>query len=221
MPWLDAVRATGKLSVFLHDSLDRSSWGTVFKSALSELNTLSARHKLGVTMVQSGDPPDDNGGGSNVQVEVPKGQPEFTIFGDKHVFNDEPFDQTGLHGLTLRVAVFVKGFRRSVKAFVFVPGTPSITKRLAGDPVRLYIAVHELVHVCGLKDAAHARRSEANPGVFMTLPGTFEGKTPSDDRIKLKDAVFVNGAVVTPPLLSPPITLSPSTIQLVQQNWEQ
>src|SRR6185436_258834 len=111
-PWLDTVRATGKISVFLHPSLDRSSWGTVFKSALNEFNTLSERHKLGVTMVESADPPDDNGGGSNVQAEVPNGQPTFKIFGDEHVYDEEPFSQTGLHGLTLRVAVFVKGFRR-------------------------------------------------------------------------------------------------------------
>ena len=219
-PWKDNVRALGKLTVFLHDSLDRSSWGVVFRNALDEFNQLSARHQLGVTMEKSTTPPADNGGGSDVQVEVPAGQPEFTLFGIKHVHDKEPFSRIGLHGLTLPPAIFINGFLKTVKAFVFVPGAPSFEKRLVGDEVKRHIAIHEFIHVCGLSNLAHTRQSEANPGVFLNFPGTSEGKTAADDRIKLKDPVILGGVVVTPAVLSPPITLAQSTIGLVQENWE-
>src|SRR5262249_2209 len=141
--------------------------------------------------------------------------------------NPLQFSPTGLHGATEMLGRSGGGWER---AFVFVPETPMVSAakhvgpgpddfqhidRLAGSGIRLFIAVHELIHVCGPSNAEH---NSPGPGadVFTNGPQAFEGAfdKPEDDKILLWN---------NPPLqrvFAPPITLKKKVIDLIQKNWK-
>jgi hypothetical protein len=168
------------LRVFADSSVKNDGvWLRVFRDALVKFNGL----KLGVTLVEEPtDPPDPlTLAGAHVQFATgagtitaqARGKPQSgTLVG------------TDLHGHTFT-------FRDPgiVKAFIFVPATPTIGGggRQAGDPIRLYIAVHELLHACGLQDSDH--NPEAIPDVFCSEPtasmNPIQGATEADDRMRV------------------------------------
>src|SRR5262249_21897554 len=103
------------------------------------------------------------------------------------------------------------------KAYVFVPITPmaSSPNRLVGDPVKLFIAVHEFFHVCGLSDAEHSPGNNADAfiGTPVVTPQLIvDPKNPDGDRIS-------TGVFGVNQRRFPPITLSARTAGLIQNNW--
>ena len=58
--WISSVKDTHQLNYYLNSVT--GLWRTAVQDAIREFNALSARHSLGVTYVQSSDPPTDTGG---------------------------------------------------------------------------------------------------------------------------------------------------------------
>jgi hypothetical protein len=206
-PWDDSIKASKSLTIFAGPSIPGSVWAGVFTNAIAEFNRLSSANTLGVTFTASTTAPDpNNSGGANVQFEVANGKIGFVSFGT-------PFSLqvigTSLFGDTKQVSVKYgdSGPERMIRAFIVLPATPQINAspvRGVGDGVKLLMAVHEMVHACGLTNADHCPDD-----LFNGSPQPRAGSTPADDKIE------VNG-----PKLLPPLFLAPKTIAAIQNNWK-
>jgi hypothetical protein len=219
-PWITNVRNRKKLFVFAHDSVNVSGgfWNGVLKQAIDAFNSLNLR----VTMETSPDQPDRNGaGGADVQFEAAGGPITVTFNGTGSV---KRFSNTIDPIATEGAAVLIPEAGEIIKCFIFVPSTPKIkgsTSRGVDNPVKLWIAVHELIHAAGgLEDSEHS--PENNPDVFLGFPSLSEGTVDpqtgkrEQDGIILKKAAVGRPAVVSRP---PPIPLSAATKGKINQIW--
>jgi len=59
-PWHDSIKKTGQLTIFPKPSVTSGAWGVVFTDALAEFNALSSKRSLGVTFVETKDPPNED-----------------------------------------------------------------------------------------------------------------------------------------------------------------
>ena len=217
-PWMESVRRSKQLTVFPTQAVVQGSWAGVFTAAMAEFNRLSATLNFGVTLVLSATPPDSNGfGGANVNFDVGDGEMHYMVLG-----NDKSVNVVGdaLHGHT-QVASWIngKGDKEVIKAFTYVPRNPIVetgpagqqVKRNAGDGIRLFIAVHELIHTAGLSNPEHS--PESIPDIFIGQPQPSPGKTPQDDKLRIR---------LDPPnnnLFAPPLIVSARTAGLIRSNW--
>jgi hypothetical protein len=231
-PWEDSIRNRNpkELTVFATKAVTGGSWGPLFTKSLAEFNRLSSINKLGVTLTESKSSPDDDKegeGGAEVRFDVGSGTLSGRTLGTD--FEEKNFSPTGIHGFT---QTFKRQFgtqpARMRRAFVFVPANPQIQaavrqpkgdftfiNRLAGDGVRLFIAVHELIHACGLDNADHS--PETDPDVMCGCPPhgcpqTAAGPAdkPELDKIRLR---------FEPRVTTPPLTLSARTAGLIRGIW--
>ena len=218
-PWLDKTKNTKQLTVFPTDGVTKGPWSSVFTSALQEFNRISTAMNLGVTLVLSSTPPETNGlGGADVNFDVGSGTMNYTVLG-----NDLSVDVIGsaMHGHTQVVSVLnaKKQANEVIKAFTYVPATPMMSsgpagkqiQRGVGDGVKLIIAVHELVHACGLSNSDHSPGIEAD--IFIAQPQPSPGAKPADDRLLLR---------LNPPnnIFAPPLFLTGRTAGLIRNNWK-
>ena len=218
--WLQDIKDTKQLTVFPTPRLVRSRWGPIFDRALDKFNELSTTHKLVVKLTRADGPPDSEKGqegGANVQFDYSGSVPRYRFNGEEHT-PDEPFSATEIHGLT---ETFTRG-GRSVKAFIFVPMYPLANfEREVGDEVKLFIAVHELVHAAGcLSNDDHS--PENNPDVFcgppVSTPQFIQGQTAAEDKVGLKSGQLTPTFFI-PPVHAPPIKLSARTAGLIRNRW--
>jgi hypothetical protein len=203
--WEDPVKKRKQLTVFAGSSITGGKWSGVFSNAIKEFNRLSTAHALGVVLTQTTQAPDSNGpGGANVQFEAGAGSVNFTAYGQAFSVS---VDGKALAGHTSQVMLSFNGVARIAKAFIVVPATPEIGdlgRRVAGDGVKLLIAVHELFHACGLSSNDH------NPDdLFNGFPQAIKGGTPAEDRIEVNHHKRL-----------PPLFLSSITIGAVQALWK-
>jgi len=180
VPWLDDVKKTGRLTLTLDDSADKAGWGNVFKNAIIEFNKLSSNLSLGVAYDKA-----DNPAKAKVEVRAANGAFEFGLPPDIPM-KTYKFDGSGLHGLckpvltTVTDAARLEQFRM-IKAYIYVPASPkgdSSSPRPVGDPIKLVIAVHEMVHACGLIDD-----KEHSVDDLFCWPQLRLGATPDEDRL--------------------------------------
>lgn len=176
--WSSSIKDTGKLTVY--NGIAVGKWATVFKAALASFNKNSG---LTIKMVET-----KNKDQANIVMQLSGGTSSFEYDGTTYPV---VFDGTLAHGQTLT-------FARDggiEKAAVFLPITP---KENHIDVLR-FIAVHELIHACGLENGEHA-----GDGVFITLPNIRNGKIwASADSKKM-----------------PPLFFSQSTISKLQNNLQ-
>jgi hypothetical protein len=188
-PWLDPIKKTGQLTIHFGDSLGKAGWIPLFKDAIIEFNKLSASHKLGVTFIREDDPKKANvearAARGNFKVEYP---PDFPYdippaMRDKTI----SFDGAKPHGYCKALLTPVKDQAKVeqykvVQAYIYVPTAPAGQRNgrpsPVGDPVKLVIAVHELIHACGLVDD-----NEHSVDDVFSWPQLRMGTTPSDDRV--------------------------------------
>jgi len=219
-PWVGSVRNRKKLFVFAHQSVSESGgfWTGVLKQAIDAFNSL----RLRVTMETSQDPPDRNGpGGADVQFEAASGPVSVTFSGTGSI---KRFSNTVDPISTEGAAVLIPEAGEIIKCFIFVPSIPKIggvTSRGVDNPVKLWIAVHELIHAAGgLDNSDHS--PENNPDVFLGFPSLSEGTNDPKtgkrelDGIVLKKSAAGRQAVVSRP---PPIPLSAATAGKINQIW--
>ena len=196
------------LTVFADQSVKKDAdWFRVFKDALVKFNAL----KLGVTLVEEPKDPPDAVTLAGAHVQFATGAGTITAKGRGKPMTDNLIG-TELHGRTFT-------FRDPgiAKAFIFVPATPMIggSGRQVGDGIRLYIAIHELLHACGLEDSDH--NPEANPDVFCSEPtasmNPIQGQTAAGDRMRVGNPRPDNKNVF------PPISANGRTRSGIQRLW--
>jgi hypothetical protein len=197
-PWVSSVKDTGQLTIY--NNLSSGKWVHIFKVALQSFNELSKRYGLGVTMSQAKEESE-----ANVVMGVASGVAVYEYDGTKL---SHPFDGKSLHGYTMLISR--EGQRGMEKAVVFLPSDPQTSAGFIGgkevfekanlDMMKV-IAVHELIHACGLENSDHA-----DDGLFcFRITPTGNGKVKAwgqeDDRAM------------------PPLFLSQSTVGKVASLW--
>jgi hypothetical protein len=163
-PWLSSTVTKGELTVY--NDLKSGNWVHIFESARQAFNEL----KLPVTLKAA-----DDKKSADVIMGVSTGSTTFDYDGSS--YPGKALDPTMLHGATR----FATGEEGTMKAFVFLPSQPKSSPRfLPGGKVEYeeaslemmkVIAVHELVHACGLENSDHATTG----GVFY-FPLAPDGK---------------------------------------------
>jgi hypothetical protein len=228
IPWASWIKKTGKLTIALDESIGKQGWSKAFKDGIAKFNELSTQTwKLGVTYE-----PTDNAVTANVVAHAKVGDFEF---GYKDAYYEMPkklkkFDGNSVHGLCSSLYGNEKNRAtkadetKLVKAFIFVPAKPHIQgskSRLVGEPVRLVVAIHEMIHACGLGDEHHT-----TDDVFCWPKAKFdENKNPDDDRVEAftgqrKDEIIAGKTVSVPVMVSmPPVFLNTPTQDKIRALW--
>jgi hypothetical protein len=199
-PWVTEVRGTHQLTFFLNAVA--GAWLAPVESAVREFNALSRQHGLGVRYVPSTEPPTDSGG-ANIAIATANGSVSFGYRGGH---------STTLEGRALSGRTFLApaGGAPIEKGFIFLPQQPMVFTprglRPTGAGVMMVIAVHELIHGCGLFDEDHTPID-----VFNGFPDYVCGPTPAEDKIH-----FLAGGRDQ---FLPPILFSGETARKVRQLW--
>ena len=195
--WIESVRSRGTLTVYAGPSLRGGSWAVVLRNALRDFNALARQHRLGVTLTRS------DSDGAEVLVETATDQISFSYDGTT---TSEAFSANRLHGRTFQVSR--DGYIE--KAYVFLPGSPQINTprglRSVGSGVMQVIAVHELVHACGLHDSDHS-----TDDLFQGNPQVDYGRTAARDRVTIESGGRRRGM--------PPLVLSGETVRRIKALW--
>jgi hypothetical protein len=211
--WLENIRSTQHLTLFPGGTLN-GSWPAVVKNALQEFNKLSGTLGLGVTMTVATAPVDRFLTGANVQVEAATNSATFT-----DTFLGPQTITFGGSAAKTRLLPSPSRGGRVGQALILLPSSPQVlaghtgtrTLREAGDPIKLVIAVHELIHACGLEDSDHTPLG--NPDIFVSpFADEADPVDPAKDR---EDAGTKNGVHV----LLPPVVLSAQTAAKIKALW--
>jgi hypothetical protein len=225
--WFPNVRGTHRLTVFATSAVTGGPWAGVFTKAIDEFNKLSTAMNLQVTLVTGSSirPPDPTSmsSGANVQFDVGDSKVhEITLqnkFGDIISQFTEDFSGATMHGLTIPPQwQDDKGVAHQFRAYVYVPKSPKVNtpagQREVGDGIKLFIAVHELIHACGLSNADHS--PESNADLFIGQPQPSPGNTPATDKLRIHLDPLVK-LPRDPP--DPPFFLTDRTAGLIRSIW--
>ena len=199
-PWTDSVRTSKRLSIHPLASVDKGLWKISFQRSVHNLNLLLKANGIGVTLVvPTGS--HDSGTGDDVRVEAADGDISVSYGGTST--SREKFDGARLHGRTLPASVGDK----IEKAFVFLSARPQINtpkgRRPAGANIIELIAMHEMVHACGLADSDHS-----TDDIFQANPAVDYGSSPAADRVLLPGGKSM-----------PPFKLGAQTIAKLKMLW--
>jgi hypothetical protein len=231
--WEDNIKNSKTLTVFATSKVVNSkTWFPVFQSALTEFNNL----KLGVTLSSPANvtqPDPDGEGGAEIQFDIGNGTLQFKAFGQDFTVKDGNgatlnFSPFAIHGRTEKVSrSFGSGPPKCRRAFIFVPEKPmadcqvrvgkddfKTVQREAGAGVKLFIAVHELIHAAGPGDPDHSPSAGKDADVFSTNPNLIAGAVgaPGDDKFLMS---------IDPPRPTiPPIFVRKRTSDLVKSAWQ-
>lgn len=169
---------------------------------LKEFNGVAKAHKLPMRVKASPKPPKD-GGGADIAINTATDKISLTFPGHDPVA--ETFNATAKHGRTLLLD------RKSelVKAFVFLPATPKVNTpggvRAVGPKVLMVIALHELLHACGLENADHG-----DSGLFQATPPINPGNRAIEDAVGVQQNMY--GSM-------PPYVIDDETVQTLLDRW--
>jgi hypothetical protein len=202
IPWPPATTRGRKLTVY--STLARRSpvWNHVLGHALADFNALSKKSGLGIQLKPSDQPPRD-GGGADIAINTGDGKVSVSFPGADP--ESDTFDGKRMHGSTLLLS------RQGVmlKAFIFLPAHPEVNTpsgpRLVGSKVLTLIAVHELIHACGLENGDHGKA-----GVFQPTPFVAPGDTAAGDMPRVQPTVD---------RYMPPYELDDQTVNALKSIW--
>jgi hypothetical protein len=172
-PWIKHVRDTKKLTVF--NGIGGGQWANIFALSLTAFNRFAKQ--AGIKMVPADSEPEAN-------IIMRLGDKTVNFEYDKTTYQNT-FSGTALHGLTKTLS------RDGVieKAFIFLPATPMVTvfdrkgnqsEQIANHGVMEVIAVHELIHACGLDEM----KDHGGDGIFYYPLAYQNGKVYVPERGK-------------------------------------
>jgi hypothetical protein len=230
IPWLDEIKQSGRLALFFDASLAKSGWERAFKDAITQFNDLTSTHRLGVTYSKAEE------GRSKAQVEAHAKRGDFTVdYPPDFPYQVPPaetkkFDGTSAHGACIPAITQVQDRSRNLeyrlaRAFIYVPASPTEkrngTPSAVGEPVKLVIAVHELIHACGIVD-----NDEHSVDDVFCWPSIRMGDRPNEDRLEtLGETYTFPGKPGEAPRVGhrkvdmPPIFLKDETAEKVRKLW--
>jgi hypothetical protein len=145
------------------------------------------------------------------------------MFGDVISEFSDNINGTAMHGLTKPPQwKDENGLNQQFRAYVYVLRNPTVNvgpagqqrPRAVGEGVKLFIAVHELIHACGLSNNDHS--SEADPDFFIAQPQPAPGATPQGDKLRIRLQPLKN-LPSDPP--DPPLFLTQRTANLIRSIW--
>jgi hypothetical protein len=178
IPWPDRIRRTGELKVFPGSSFTGSVWATDLDKAITAINQL-LKDKVGLAFKKA-----DKEAGSEIVAETVSG--------------------SGLQGKSALTVMGSGDRERLGSVNLRVPATPKIGQVDAGQPVRLHILVHELVHCIGLTNCAHSKDDVFNAIPVISVGASVGGKVlPLDG----------SGSIPAP-------KLGANTIMKIKKAWE-
>ena len=224
IPWRDEVKRTGKLTLALDPSIGQHGWAKAFQDGVAAFNGL----RLAVTYELTTDQAKAN--------VVAQAKTEKFKFGyDDGEFKKEEeeyaFDGTSVHGHCSMLSGNVRNRTtrsyelRMIRAFIFVPAKPSaapMRRGIVGDPVKMVVAVHEMVHACGLDNDHHTVDD-----VFCWPKPSYDAQDPDKDRVEAytgrRENKMIAGKPVPHPVMisMPPIVLNGPTQEKIRRLWEQ
>ena len=197
--WSYGVRAGKKLSVFATPSAE-SGYGRPIQQAITWFN----QQKMGVTLVRAQAEKD-----CHIRIEARDG----TVTGGSQ---QDEIQKDVVNGLY---------FRDGDKAWIYVPLTPKVQAavrqahgdilripRLAGDPVKMFMIAHELLHCAGLDQEDH---TPPQHGDVFTGEGNWvpeAGASAAHDQMNLSGQVGFQ-------MRQPPLSLHPSTKTKLMTVW--
>jgi len=198
--WSSGVKDAGELIVY--NDLTSGGWVHIFKIALQLFNALGLPVKMSEVKNESS---------ANVVMRVASGLPAYEYNGTSYS-SPKPFDPKRLHGYTMLLHAQDGPIE---KAVVFLPSAPqsgptfpqyargkAVYEKATPEMMKV-IAVHELIHACGLDNNDHA----TDDGVFyFPLAPSGTGKM----------IVPRQGQDQKP---MPPIRISQSTVGRVASLW--
>jgi hypothetical protein len=200
--WEPKVKASGKLTYFLQPSVT-GEWANAIAAAVKEFQDLSKKYKLGVIFAASSEAPTESGG-ANVSIAVGSGAMTYSYEGTQ----TKTINGQGMSAYTRLIA---RENSPIEKAFMFLPLQPIISTpkqvRPVGVGVLRMIALHELIHACGLDDHDHT-----DSDVFNGHPSPEFGATPAQDKL----LIVVNRKN----LRMPPTIFSSATAAKILAQWK-
>jgi hypothetical protein len=163
--------------------------------------------------------------GANVKFDAANGVVHEVVLKNKfgQVLSEfsESVIGTEMHGLTKPPQwEDEKGIKQQFRAYIYMPSAPTVNvpgqqrQRGVGDGVKLFIAVHELIHACGLSNNDHS--PEADPDFFIGQPQPAPGATPQGDKLRIRLQPLMN-LPSDPP--APPLFLTQRTANLIRSIW--
>jgi hypothetical protein len=219
IPWPAATRLTKKLTIFPTKAfMDSAVWGSTFQKILDKFNELSKANNMVVTLAKSDQRPDPNGnGGADVQMDLSTpGQTHSFIYKGSHTGSLLP--PPAFNG---KCHVVIQGGEMD-RAFIFLPIDPR-TDASGGRPIgtglKIAIALHEVLHACGLDDTDPGHQTQLNdPDLFRTgADGDFNFPVDAvpGDPTKPGDRLALGFKKFTPPFF-----LTARTVGLVRSIWQ-
>jgi len=200
--WPEAVLRGRKLTVYSALASKSPVWNPVIGHLLKDFNAVSKKHGLGLQLTAAGQAPKEDGG-ADIAINTATGKISLIFPGADPVA--EQFDASRLHGRTLLLSR--RG--RMLKVFVFLPAKPLINtpsgQRPVGAKVLTLIALHELVHACGLEDEDHGPS-----GLFQASPSVDFGDTAISDRARVQPKLD---------RYMPPYVLDDDTVEALKNLW--
>jgi hypothetical protein len=224
IPWRDEVKRTSKLTLALDPSIGQHGWAKPFQDGVAAFNAL----RLGVSYELTNDQVKAN-------VVAQAKTEKFTFGYDDGEFKKEEeeyaFDGTSVHGHCSMLSGNVRNRTtrsfelRMIRAFIFVPAKPSaapMRRGIVGDPVKMVVAVHEMVHACGLDNDHHTVDD-----VFCWPKAKYDPENPDNDRVEAytgrREPIVIAGQNRTRPVMvsMPPIVLNAPTQEKIRKLWAQ
>jgi hypothetical protein len=204
MKWDDPIRKSGILNVYA-DGTVTGGWAGVMAAAVKEFNALMAAKSVKLKLVQSTEKRS-----ANIFIALAHGKSDTAV-------GEVSLDGSGLHAFNRPVADSASGL--IIESYIFLPNKPMTgqTKgaREVGQPVKLFMLVHELIHAAGV-------RGHTTDDV-MCWPKLQEGAKPQDDRCV--------GALVTgedpktkktlhKEIVMPPLLMNGDTTRKLAELWK-
>ena len=201
--WLRNIKSTRQLSIFPGSSLT-ASWAKVFSDALQEFNKLSSALSLGVTLTRGLTKPTPALTGANVHLEATDAAITFDSFVGQVTIT---IAGSGTAGRTK--SPISPSIGRIGQSFICVPLAPQVLApggilREAGDPIKLVILVHEIIHALGLDD----HTSLSDPDLFIAVLSDVPDADPAKDQEDVGSRKKV-----------PPLFLAKQTVTRIQSLW--